>query len=316
MNDLSSPRGRAARTSRSRKRSGFKPLLVLAIIVCAGIWVVQNVRLESPSREVQSDLGAEKKQTIQVQESAVGQAWQSTVARKLSDVEILQSLVLVNQGHPAPAPIDDAVPVSAFKQIALSRSNIEMQEITLKAAREMFAAAKAEGITDLVVTSGYRSFDRQEEIYNEARDKSYVQRPGDSEHQTGLAIDIQLLSGGMEKLGKTRQGAWLRDNAWQFGFILRYPEGKEDITGISYESWHFRYVGQPHAAFMVKKNFCLEEYIEWLKNGGSYELTVDNVDYRVYRSDADGDIIDVPADDRYSVSTDNDGGYIVTVVES
>ncbi len=91
-----------------------------------------------------------------------------------------------------------------------------------------------------------------------------VMPPGYSEHETGLALDIvsadyQLLDDNQET---TAENIWLRENCWKYGFILRYPADKEDITQISYESWHFRYVGEEAAEYITSNGICLEEYLD------------------------------------------------------
>ena len=92
-----------------------------------------------------------------------------------------------------------------------------------------------------------------------------VANPGFSEHQTGLAMDISSLSANRdltEEFGETIEGKWLKENAHLFGFILRYPKGKESITGYQYEPWHFRYVGEKVAPIIFSKNLTLEEYFK------------------------------------------------------
>ena len=92
----------------------------------------------------------------------------------------------------------------------------------------------------------------------------YTSEPGYSEHETGLALDIvamsnQLLDDTQEQTGETR---WLHSHAWEYGFILRYPKDKEDITGIAYEAWHYRYVGKEAAAYLHQNDLTLEEYLQ------------------------------------------------------
>lgn len=118
----------------------------------------------------------------------------------------------------------------------------------------MAADAKKAGF-ELVAFSGYRSYEYQTQLYTnyanrdgkEAADR-YSARPGHSEHQTGLAFDIgekgQEDLWLTEEFGETPAGKWLVENAHNYGFILRFPEGKEDVTGFMYESWHFRYLGK------------------------------------------------------------------------
>lgn len=91
-----------------------------------------------------------------------------------------------------------------------------------------------------------------------------VSRPGEDEHQSGLSADISFLGMTAQAFRRTDAYLWLKENSWKFGFVLRYPEGKEDITGNLPEPWHFRYVGRHHAAEMYRSGLCLEEYIDSL----------------------------------------------------
>lgn len=147
---------------------------------------------------------------------------------------------------------------------------------------DMLSAAKEEGIT-LVIISPYRSLARQKSLFNQKlrrymnQGESYLSSyyrtaqavtiPGSSEHQIGLAMDITSDSYTYldEKFAETDEGKWLKDHCSEYGFILRYPLGKEDITGIEYEPWHFRYVGKEAAEYMTKEKLCLEEFLELLE---------------------------------------------------
>lgn len=136
---------------------------------------------------------------------------------------------------------------------------------------EMKASAALSGIV-LQAFSTYRSYEYQVSLYNryaerdgaEAADR-YSARPGYSEHQTGLAFDIgeenHESHWASASFGETEAAKWLMSNAYKFGFILRYPEGKEQITGYMYESWHYRYVGKDIAEQIFKRNLTLEEYL-------------------------------------------------------
>lgn len=135
----------------------------------------------------------------------------------------------------------------------------DMRADAAKALEEMFAACKAEIRVTLVSVSGYRNFGKQTSIYNRKlksvknvveKADEYVARPGASEHQLGLAMDVGQLnnsSGLTGAFGKTKGGIWLAQHCWEYGFILRYQEGWEDITGYSAEPWHIRYVGKEYA---------------------------------------------------------------------
>lgn len=115
---------------------------------------------------------------------------------------------------------------------------------------------------NLIIYSAYREYDYQSKLYDNAKDKSFVAKPGYSEHQTGQAIDIATSYSGLTNhFEKTKEFIFLKNNAHRYGFILRYPKEKEIITGYSYESWHFRYVGIEIATFIYEHNLTLEEYI-------------------------------------------------------
>ncbi len=129
---------------------------------------------------------------------------------------------------------------------------------------QMIAAAKQDGI-ELWMTSGYRSWADQNYIYNGyvARDgqeeaDTYSARPGHSEHQTGLAYDLNDLP---SNFGETLEGIWVAENCHKYGFIIRYPKGKEKITGYIYEPWHIRYLGIEKATEVYESGLCLEEFL-------------------------------------------------------
>ncbi|MER2037778.1 MAG: M15 family metallopeptidase [Solibacillus sp.] len=158
------------------------------------------------------------------------------------------------------------------KKIPLPSTYNKGEDPAAKAAFEkMAAAAKLEGF-ELVAFSGFRSYEYQQTLYDryvnrdgkDAADR-YSARPGYSEHQTGLAFDIG--EKGREDLwltsefGESPAGQWLVNNAHQYGFILRYPKGKEDITGFMYESWHFRYLEGDTAKKIHEAGVTLEEYL-------------------------------------------------------
>ncbi|MBQ5389726.1 MAG: M15 family metallopeptidase, partial [Clostridia bacterium] len=149
-----------------------------------------------------------------------------------------------------------------------------------KALQALYIEMRAAGYTDVSVTSGYRSYDKQEYLYNLYTDRemkagisreeaqkivdTYSARPGTSEHQTGLCCDMHNLGSASQKFAKQEVYTWLIENCYKFGFILRFPEGKEDITGYDFEPWHYRFVGRFHASEMHRLGMCLEEYVAYL----------------------------------------------------
>ena len=174
-------------------------------------------------------------------------------------------LILVNAEHPVPE--DYSV---TLKEL---RNDQWVDERIYPELQQMFDDARAEGIYPLINES-YRSAERQQEILDnyiaayeaeglsteEAQQRALevVAKPGTSEHQLGLALDIIV----EYEEDSTVTWQWLKENCWRYGFILRYPEDKTEITGISYEPWHFRYVGAEAAQQITERGITLEEYLE------------------------------------------------------
>lgn len=165
----------------------------------------------------------------------------------------------------------DYVPETVKAQVKGSLRS--MRPDAAAALEEMFAACKEESGVTLVSVSGYRSYGKQSRIYKNklenvggSKEKAdeYVARPGASEHQTGFAMDVgqkKSKAGLTASFGKTKGGKWVAENCWRFGFILRYQEGWEDITGYNYEPWHVRYVGKEHAQAMHEADVPMETYM-------------------------------------------------------
>lgn len=187
-------------------------------------------------------------------------------------VKGVDPLLLVNAAHPMPEGVEpDLTAVDErWPQVLLER----------EAARLLAACIRVVGGEGQIVpVSGWRSREEQQRIWDdtlakegEAFTRQYVARPGCSEHQTGLAIDLGLAAPHIDfirpNFPDTGVCRAFKEQAGKFGFILRYPAGKEHITGIAHEPWHFRYVGTPHGAIMTKLGLTLEEYLELLEQGG------------------------------------------------
>ena len=141
-----------------------------------------------------------------------------------------------------------------------------LEEETANAYEKMCLDSINEGL-NISITSAYRSYDEQRELYNtylKLYGKSYVDKyvalPGHSEHQTGLAIDLESLE--CDIFRNSKEYLWVRENAHNYGFIIRYQKGKEKITGYSAEEWHIRYVGKKAAEYIYKNNITFEEYYD------------------------------------------------------
>jgi D-alanyl-D-alanine carboxypeptidase len=215
--------------------------------------------------------------------------YKTDVSEYLSSITA-ENLLLVNKQNPLQ---DSYVPTSLVKLPAsITPKEIELDSTVAEALEAMINEMRADGIDDVFVTSAYRSYEYQTYLYNyyfnlekeKAPDLSddqikqtvlsYSAYPGTSEHQSGLCVDfmtpemLQLVNYGSETDAETDKGfaetaafEWLTQNAYKFGFILRYPESKTDTTGYSYESWHYRFVGRNAATTIHFEGITLEEYL-------------------------------------------------------
>lgn len=177
-------------------------------------------------------------------------------------------LVLVNKTNSVDANYvpDDLVNISDTRDDG--RAAQKMRETAAKALDAMFIEMRAAGYTDVSVTSAYRSYEYQGQLYNnyvansgqEAAD-TFSAKPGKSEHQTGLCADLHNLPSASTAFADEDAYKWLCENAWKFGFILRFPEDKTEITGYMFEPWHYRFVGRNAAWQIHSEGLCLEEYL-------------------------------------------------------
>lgn len=179
-------------------------------------------------------------------------------------------LVLVNKTHPMTSSYvaNDFVTVEHCDPDVGNKETRKMRKVAADAFEELYAAAQDAGYTILMRT-GYRSYEYQTTLYNnyvskngEAKANTYSAKPGQSEHQTGLCCDVGRPGKGLTTFDGTDEAKWVAENAWKYGFIVRFPEGKTDITGYIYESWHIRYVGIDAAKLIYEHNWTLEEYLE------------------------------------------------------
>lgn len=196
--------------------------------------------------------------------------------------------VLVNNDHPVdeyfvPADLVELKDVLGTKLAKIKYKNTRGVRTAAEALKTMLEAAKEEKITKWQVSAGYRTWDEQVKMLN-AKISSYrkknkdwsssrarraalksVAEPGCSEHHLGLAFDVNVP--GAKTFSSTKQYKWLKENCWDFGFIMRYTKDKEKITGFNAEAWHIRYVGTEHARYMKEHDLCLEEYIQGIEEG-------------------------------------------------
>lgn len=250
-------------------------LLGLSFLLLSGCSQLESYVKKIPFFKGQAE--QEQRQIDQRQESVLTlEAVFFNEIQQVDGKEVIQNptniLALVNKQFALPnqyIPEDLTRPNVAF---SFGNQNIEKSYMRLEAStalEKMFSVAKENRIK-LLAVSGYRSYERQVTVFNaevirvgEEQAIQVVAFPGNSEHQTGLAMDISSNSANLsltEAFGETSEGKWLAENAHRFGFILRYPKGKETITGYQYEPWHFRYVGEKAALEMYQNQLTLEEY--------------------------------------------------------
>ncbi len=230
-----------------------------------------------------------------------GVAGETTLAKLYADdavaapentepVDVLAGEVpmLVNADHPVdeyfvPADLVYLKDVLDKKLVTIKYKKTQGVRTAVEALQTMLEAAKEDKITKWQVSAGYRTWDDQVKLLN-AKISSYrkknkdwssskarraalksVAEPGCSEHHLGLAFDINVK--GAKTFSSTKQYKWLKENCWDYGFIMRYTKEKEKITGFIAEAWHIRYVGVNHAKYMQEHDLCLEEYIEGIEEG-------------------------------------------------
>lgn len=200
----------------------------------------------------------------------VGNINQGQIVKEETTEGEMWQLVLVNPTH--------AMEEGYVPKLEEIENNYYFDARAVESLKKMLADGRREGL-DFWICSAYRSTEKQKSLYDNkvqrlmAEGMSYgeayaeaaktVAYPGTSEHQLGLAVDIvakdyQLLD---DKQADTKEAKWLRDNCWKYGFILRYPTNKTEETGIIFEPWHYRYVGEEAAKEIMEKGICLEEYL-------------------------------------------------------
>lgn len=263
---LSRAARRAARSGRQRVESSRR-IRIAAAVIAAGILIAACALLLQ-----------KKEGSAAPESSSVAPVSSSSVPEEPEDDPLspadpdLWSLLLANTEHPLPEGYEP--------ELADTGNGQYVDERILQPLKDMFAAAEEDGIY-LYVRSAYRSEETQAVLFeqlqqeymamgysrSEAYDlaKKLRNLPGTSEHQTGLAVDIVSASNPranlVASLAETDWAKWLRENAADYGFILRYPEDKTAITGTSYEPWHYRYVGVEDAQKIMAAGLCLEEYL-------------------------------------------------------
>lgn len=226
------------------------------------------------------------------------------------------NLILINPENRLKNEVKNLIVFSTeYKNITLAKEANEKLHLALESIK-----AKKQ----IVPVSGYRSLKEQMTIYNSSlkeNGKEFTQKfvalPNASEHQTGLAIDLALNEGTIDFLCPSfpHQGICqeFRNIAPKFGFIERYKEEKKKITKIAEEEWHFRYVGYPHSKVITNMNFCLEEYIDYLKQFTYPNKPLKYEEYEIFYIPRQKEVSYIEIKECFSISGNNVDGFILTI---
>ena len=272
------------------------------------------------SSDISDDIGAPLDEASQLEKDGF-----TIIQMDLSDIN-KGNLILVNSDAGFEIPDEnDLVDIDSFKtkSYRVADSALLLSASIIEPLNEMMDAFYEEtGCGTVTVISAYRDFSRQQEILDEftaivgrAEAKKRAALPGHSEHHAGLAIDFGVFSeGNLRTFFGTGSTGWFLVHSYKYGFIPRYPEDKTEITKTTYEPWHFRYVGNPHAHFIRQDRLCFEEYIELIMGftrDEPYSASFDDADYEVYFTQ-DPKIF-IPPDCEAEISGNNINGFIVTL---
>lgn len=264
--------GRHIAPTKKRKLNMKKVILVL-IICCALITLIVKSTKRDKTVETASNDNTNKSGTAneipgnnENQENKVTEEPEVKSDKKITDWR----LTLANY--------ENILPEDFKVELANIDNTKQFDARAIEYLNKMMNDMRKSGISNVWVQSAYRSVERQKELYDNSVQKylkqgktqeeaerltdEYIAKPGGSDHNLGLAVDFNNVDNNFEDLKAFK---WLKENAENYGFILRFPKEKEDITKIAYESWHWRFVGEEHAKKMNELNMCLEEYVEYLK---------------------------------------------------
>lgn len=341
----------SARRKRKRILHRIKLVTLLALTVLATILIpvlifrACSAGTESGSSGSASSSGssgsstslpAESSEDAASSESSEGDAESSApqyglVARSESDLS-RGDLILVNWENSYMEVPEGLVTIASAKtgDYLVKNNEIQLRDYVIPYLNEMMADFRtATGISNVVILSSYRSVDYQKNLYEQdlartGRDYSdSVTKPGYSEHHTGLTFDLAYIAadGSWPFYDGHGDYGWINENSWKYGFIIRYPDDKQDVTQIIPEPWHFRYVGQAHAEMIHSTGLCLEEYMEMLRQhpvSDPYTFSGESGSWSVYYVPLTGSSAEVPVPQNkpYTVSGSNEGGFIVTVDEA
>ncbi|MDQ0228899.1 M15 family metallopeptidase [Metabacillus malikii] len=268
---------------------GIVFLLIFSLTACTNYSLPKTVPQNNGSEEIKqsgikeqvNNIETKNREDEQLDREFLLENQYFNIIKQVDGKQVIENptniLAMVNKDYMLPEnyePNDLVTPNVAFSFGDADIPQRYMRKEAAQALEELFQLAENEGI-ELFAVSGYRSYTRQHGIF-EAEKKAKgeeealhaVALPGQSEHQSGLAMDVTSRSANLEiteTFAETKEGKWVAANAHRAGFIIRYPKGKEDITGYQFEPWHLRYIGKERAEVLYKNQITLEEYFNKVK---------------------------------------------------
>lgn len=269
---------------RKKRRLNIKNIVLAVIFVIAVISAVIAIVLAVGNWGGSGETSSPSSESRQSSQSSSSSSSASSV---VSDPDDSWQLILANPSNPVPEGFTvNLTDITGNYADIPALDNMKVDSRIVEPLEQMFKDARAAG-QNLFLRASYRTVALQQTYYDwhinhykeqgysdeEAKEATlrYIAYPGTSEHHTGLAVDIISVdwqNSGQEIIDtfdQTAEAEWLKSNAHKYGFIMRYPKDKEDITKIGYEPWYFRYVGKVHAAAIYNSGLCFEEYLDTLK---------------------------------------------------
>ncbi|MBR2927071.1 MAG: M15 family metallopeptidase [Clostridia bacterium] len=240
-----------------RKRFALALTVCILIAVCFGVifshgewWfpTVQSLRVYPAPR------------LTPLIETGALERWELSALSRMPNVTLSNTLLLVNSTHPLP---------KGYEALLEEYNGARMHPLMVAQYIALRDAVQEKTGVRIYVSSDYRTAEEQMQILAQSQDGIAAQL-GCSEHEAGLALDVYAPYCAGEEFLRSPAGRLVNRICGEYGYIIRYPHGKEEITGISYEPWHLRYVGQPHAQIMMESGLTYEEYLEFLGEGQWY----------------------------------------------
>jgi len=240
-----------------KKRNKNRELIILIIVLVLLVFLLAGLIIFKVSSNARLKEARELAKQAEEQQEAE-EAREKEKAEKIAYEKSQWYLILVNEWN--------AIPDDFEVETAEVEDGYVADVRIVEALNQMLADCRAAGFSPRIVST-FRTRETQQYLYDHTANKADTALPGHSEHECGLAVDV-IDSGSLgwgDPLIDAQEDMpaqqWLMEHCWEYGFILRYPKDKEDITGIIYEPWHYRYVGKEHAEIIMKNGLCLEEYL-------------------------------------------------------